>query len=62
MAEGDDRLAPGLVGSDLIDVTGLSLGDVVTRRDSALDHAVKRVLTDLESPDDVISGWNSFIE
>jgi FXSXX-COOH protein len=63
MADGVDR--PGasrtLSDSDMLDVTAIPVADLVTRKDSALDHAVRRVLDDLEFPGDIISGWNSFI-
>ena len=62
MTAGDDEFSADRIRSDMLDVTALPLGEVIRREDSALDHAIRGVLEDLRSPEDIISGWNSFIE
>jgi FXSXX-COOH protein len=62
MTAGDEVLSVGRCGSDVPDVTTLPLAEVILRKDSALDHAVRRLLEDLKSPGEIISGWNSFVE
>lgn len=45
----------------LVDITGISLADLATN-DTALGHAVRRVLDDVERSGEAISGWSSYVD
>lgn len=48
--------------SDLIDLDGFVLADLAGVDDSALVHALRRVLADANGHDDPIAGFQSYIE
>jgi FXSXX-COOH protein len=57
--EPSDCLGSGDFESDLPDLTEMSLGDVRISGDSALAHALARLVEDLRDPDNVVAGFQS---
>jgi FXSXX-COOH protein len=52
--------APAVVdGFDLVDLSDVDLADLCGLDDSGLDHSLRRVLADIDSPQSVVAGWNS---
>lgn len=47
--------------TDLVDLDGLSLADIEQLDDSALAHALRRVLAEADGPEDPIAAFQSFI-
>lgn len=55
MAEPTEQWEP------LIDVSGLSITEIVSSNDAILDRCLKRVVAGIEDSDGVISAFQSFI-
>lgn len=55
MAEPTEQWEP------LIDVSGLSITEIVSSNDAILDRCLKRVVAEVEDPDGIISAFQSFI-
>lgn len=49
------------IETKLIDLDRFALADLMELDDSALDHALRRVLADAEGEEDPIAGFQSFI-
>jgi FXSXX-COOH protein len=45
----------------LVDLGGLALGDLKELDDSAIAHALRRVLADADGPEDPIAAFEAFI-
>jgi FXSXX-COOH protein len=48
--------------ADLVDLGGLSLDDLKELDDSALGHALRRVLADADGPGDAIAAFQSYLD
>jgi FXSXX-COOH protein len=46
-------------GSDLIDVTGLSLKDLQGLSETAVKRSLRRICEEMESPQDAVAGFQS---
>jgi FXSXX-COOH protein len=52
---------PSVMNSALIDLDGFVLADLEELDDSALGHALRRILADADGPEDPIAGFQAFI-
>jgi FXSXX-COOH protein len=43
----------------LVDVTGMSLRDLTSSRNTVLDNAVRRLLEDLDQPREIVSAFGN---
>ncbi len=50
-----------VIETNLVNLDGLLLTDIEEFDDSALAHALRRVLADADGPEDPIAGFQSFI-
>lgn len=44
---------------ELVDLSGLSLSDLSRLGGSAVAHSLRRILEDIDRPQDAVAGWNS---
>lgn len=44
---------------DLVDLTGVTLAELPQLDDSALAHSLRRILDEIDRPQDAVAGWNS---
>ena len=59
-ASGDDDVEDD-VESHIVDLTDMSLAELRVSGDSALAHALRRLIEDVSNTDDVIAGFQSAI-
>jgi hypothetical protein len=57
-----ERADGGFRDSELLDVTAVPLRDLVSLDRGALDHAIRRVLADIDNATEAISSWSSFAD
>ncbi|WP_407676748.1 FxSxx-COOH cyclophane-containing RiPP peptide [Phytohabitans aurantiacus] len=44
---------------ELVDLSGLSLSDLSRLGGSVVAHSLRRILEDIDRPQDAVAGWNS---
>lgn len=55
------EVGPDVAGSDLVDVTRLPLDDLLAARDTVLSNALRRLLAELDQPQEIIAAFDSYI-
>jgi FXSXX-COOH protein len=46
-------------GFDLVDLTGVGLDELMQLEPSVLAHSMRRILEDIDHPQDAVAGWQS---
>lgn len=44
---------------DLIDLSGLSVEEVLRLKPTVLTHSLQRILDEIDNPQDAVAGWQS---
>jgi FXSXX-COOH protein len=55
----ENHAVAGTLGADTVDVTELSLRELAFSENTVLDIAVRRRLTELDEPREIVAGWQS---
>jgi FXSXX-COOH protein len=45
----------------LVDLSGVALADLDTLEPNALHHSLRRILEEIDRPQDAVAGWNSAV-
>lgn len=45
--------------TDLVDLTGVQLSDLASNPDTVFSHAIRRMLSTIENPHEIVSAFNN---
>jgi hypothetical protein len=62
MTAGDPRGDDTCYDAELLDVSSIPLGDLLSLDRGALDVAIRSVLADIDDSSEAISSWSSFVD
>jgi FXSXX-COOH protein len=46
---------------DLVDISGVTVADLEALDPSAFHHSLRRILEEIDRPQDAVAGWNSAV-